>query len=166
MGLSSMVATFGNMLWFYFLPTYYSNEFSATPTEISLIYAVWLAVGALGSTPAGALADIFGRKNVIVLSSFVSSLSVFILALSHSFLVSAIALPISGLGSSFFSGVKHADCGIRGNSNESFRLWLFFVAVKRCSCVFPADRWCDDRIKRLPSSIPHGRSIDAFCGGL
>lgn len=97
-----MIATFGNMLWFYFLPTYYSNEFSASPTEISIVYAAWLALGAVGSVPAGALADLYGRKPVVVLSSFISSLSIFIFAVSHNFLISAIALPISGLGSSFF----------------------------------------------------------------
>lgn len=102
MALTSMVATFGNMLWFYFLPTYYSTRFSASPTQISLIYAAWVAIGGLGSTPAGALADIIGRKTVIVISSFVSALSIFILAISHNFLLSALALPISGLGSSFF----------------------------------------------------------------
>jgi len=102
MGVSSMLATFGNTLWFYFLPVYYASEFGATSTQISTIYAVWLAVGALGSTPAGALADLFGRKRIIVLSSFVSAAAILILAFSHNFLVSSIALPISGLGSSFF----------------------------------------------------------------
>jgi MFS transporter, DHA1 family, multidrug resistance protein len=102
MGVSSMIATFGNMLWFYFLPTYYSTRFSATPTEISFIYAAWVALGALGSAPAGALADIFGRKKIIVISSFISTISIFVLAFSQNFSLSAIALPISGVGSSFF----------------------------------------------------------------
>jgi len=102
LGVSSMIATFGNMLWFYFLPTFYSTHFFATPTQISVIFAAWLAVGALGSTPAGALADIFGRKTIIVVSSLISTLAIFILAFSQNFLISAIALPISGLGSSFF----------------------------------------------------------------
>jgi len=97
-----MAATFGNMLWFYFLPAYYSTEFSASPTQISLIYAAWVAIGGLGSTPAGALADVIGRKSIIVISSFISAFSIFILAISHSFILSALALPISGLGSSFF----------------------------------------------------------------
>lgn len=97
-----MVATFGNTLWFYFLPVYYSQIYGANPLEISAIYAVWLAIAAFGSTPAGALADSFGRKPVIVFSSLISALAIFIFALSNSFLMAAIALPISGLGSAFF----------------------------------------------------------------
>lgn len=97
-----MLATFGNTLWFYFLPVYYSQAFSATPFQISVIYAAWLAVVAFGSAPAGALADTYGRKNVIVFSSLISAVAIFIFAFSNNFLISAIALPISGLGSSFF----------------------------------------------------------------
>jgi MFS family permease len=102
MGLSSMVATFGNTLWYYFLPIYYSKVFGATPLQISIIYAFWLAIGAFGSSPAGALADAYGRKPVIVFSSIVSAVAIFIFAFSKSLLISAIALPIVGLGSSFF----------------------------------------------------------------
>jgi MFS family permease len=102
MGLSSMLATFGNTLWFYFLPVYYANQFSATPYQTSVIYAAWIAVYSIGSSPAGALADRFGRKKIIVLSSFISTGSIFIFALSQNFLAAAIALPISGLGSAFF----------------------------------------------------------------
>jgi MFS family permease len=102
MGLSSMLATFGNTLWFYFLPVYYANLFSATPYQISIIYAAWIAASAIGSSPAGALADRFGRKKIIVLSSFISTASIFIFAFSQNFLLAAIALPISGLGSAFF----------------------------------------------------------------
>ncbi|MDG6994940.1 MAG: MFS transporter [Nitrososphaerota archaeon] len=102
MGLSSMVATFGNTLWFYFLPIYYSETYNATPMEISAIYAVWLATAALGSAPAGLLADAYGRKNMIVASSLISAAAVFLFAASNSLLLAAIALPISGLGSSFF----------------------------------------------------------------
>ncbi|MGI0091762.1 MAG: MFS transporter [Nitrososphaerales archaeon] len=102
LGLSSMLATFGNTLWFYFLPVYYSDVFKASPLQISVIYSIWIAVVALGSSPAGALADTYGRKSVIVFSSLVSAVAIFIFAISNNFLLSAIALPISGLGSSFF----------------------------------------------------------------
>ncbi len=134
MGLSSMIATFGNMLWFYFLPIYYASRFSASPTEISLIYAAWLAVGALGSTPAGALADIFGRKIVIVVSGFISAISIFILAFSQSFLLSAIALPISGLGSSFYLVsntliAESVEAGKRGSAFGYFSSMASFVAA-------------------------------------
>ncbi len=102
MGLSSMVATFGNMLWFYFLPVYYTEAYHASPIEISGIYSVWLAIAALGSAPAGVLADAYGRKNIIILSSLISAAATYLFAFSNSFLLAAIALPIAGLGSSFF----------------------------------------------------------------
>ena len=102
MGLSSMVATFGNTLWFYFLPIYYTDIFGASPVLITIIYAIWSAIAALGSAPAGVLADRFGRKNVIVLSSAISAVSVFVFAFSSSFMLSALALALAGLGSSFF----------------------------------------------------------------
>jgi MFS family permease len=102
MGTSSMLATFGNTLWFYFLPVYYSQEFDASPFQISVIYAAWLAIAAFGSAPAGALADAYGRKKVIVFSSLISAVAIFIFAFSNNLVISAIALPISGLGSSFF----------------------------------------------------------------
>ena len=102
MGTSSMIATFGNMLWFYFLPIFYSDKFRATAAQIGLVYAAWLAIGALGSAPAGALADAFGRKPIIILSSAISAVSIFIFAFSGEFWLSAFALPVSGLGSAFF----------------------------------------------------------------
>ena len=102
MGLTSMLANFGNALWFYFLPIYYFEVFGANPVQITIIFAVWSAIAALGSAPAGALADSIGRKNVIVMSSIISTFSILMFAFSTNFLISAIALPISGLGSSFF----------------------------------------------------------------
>lgn len=97
-----MLANFGNALWFYFLPIYYFEVFGASPVQITIIFAIWSAIAALGSAPAGALADAIGRKNVIVASSVISTFSILIFAFSTNFLISAIALPISGLGSSFF----------------------------------------------------------------
>jgi|SRR5579875_272694 len=102
MGLTSMIANFGNTLWFYFLPIYYFEVFDASPVEITIVFAVWYTIAALGSAPAGALADSIGRKKVVVISSLISSGSIFVFAFSNSFIISAIALPLSGLGSAFF----------------------------------------------------------------
>ncbi len=97
-----MIATFGNTLWFYFLPIYYTEVFGASPLLITTIYAIWSAIAALGSAPAGVLADKFGRKSIIVTSSLISAASVFVFAFSNIFLLSALALALAGLGSSFF----------------------------------------------------------------
>ncbi len=105
MGLTSMVATFGNMLWYFFLP-YYFQSFGATAFQIGSVYAIWLAVIAVGAAPAGALADRFGRKNIIVLSSTISVVAVFMLAFSNGFLISAIAFSLVGLGTAFFQVSK------------------------------------------------------------
>ncbi|MGI0083491.1 MAG: MFS transporter [Nitrososphaerales archaeon] len=96
-----MVATFGNYLWFFFLPDYYHSNFGASSFAIGVIYGAWFLALGLGTAPAGALADIFGRKMIIVVSGLISSASIFILAFSSNFLLSAIAFPLSGLGSSF-----------------------------------------------------------------
>jgi MFS family permease len=102
MGLTGMVATFGNVLWFYFLPIYYENVFHLNPVDIGLVYALWLALTALGVAPAGALADTFGRKNIIVVSSFVSAISAFMFAFAKEFWVSALAFALQGLGQALF----------------------------------------------------------------
>ena len=102
MGFTSMLANFGNFLWFYFLPVYYMEFFNATPFQITTIFAIWSAIAALGSGPAGYLADIIGRKNVVVISGVISAAAIFIFAFSNNFLLSALALPVLGLGSSFF----------------------------------------------------------------
>ncbi len=96
-----MIATFGNYLWFYFLPNYYNSKFGASPFVISIIYGAWFLAVGLGTAPAGALADIFGRKVVIVISGLISSAGIFMLAFSNNFLLSAIGFPLSGLGTSF-----------------------------------------------------------------
>lgn len=131
MGLSSMVATFGNTLWFYFLPVYYSQIYNAGPIEISAIYAVWLAIAALGSAPAGAIADAYGRKNVIVLSSLISAAAIFLFAVSNSLILAAIALPISGLGSSFFrvANTLVAESSETGRRGRAFGTYSMLASI-------------------------------------
>jgi MFS family permease len=102
LGTTTMLATFGNYLWFFFLPNYYASNFGTSPLVISIIYGAWFLAVGLGAAPAGALADIFGRKIIIVISGLVSSAGIFMLAFfSNNFLLSAIAFPLSGLGTSF-----------------------------------------------------------------
>ncbi len=98
-----MVATFGAYTWSYFLPLYFQEEFHASAPVIGLVYTVWLVMIGLGAAPAGALADKYGRKIIVVLAGLISSFGVFLLASSHSFVLDAIAFPLTGLGSSFLS---------------------------------------------------------------
>ena len=96
-----MVATFGNYLWFFFLPLYYESRFGASPLQLSVVYGAWLLAVGVGIAPAGALADIIGRKPVIVTSGLITSSAAFILAFSNNFVLAAFALPLTGFGSSF-----------------------------------------------------------------
>ena len=98
-----MIATLGAYTWLYFLPNYYSNTFGASPHVIGLIYTAWLVMIGLGAAPAGILADKYGRKRIVVLSGLISAIGVFMLTFSRSFLLAAIAFPITGLGTSFLS---------------------------------------------------------------
>ncbi len=103
LGMSSMVATFGAYTWVSFLPLYYSRNFNASAPVVGLIYTAWLLAIGLGAAPAGALADIYGRKIVVTMAGIISSVGVFILAFSHIFILAAIAFPITGVGTSFLS---------------------------------------------------------------
>jgi MFS family permease len=103
LGISSMVATFGAYTWTYFLPLYFSRIFNASAPEIGLAYTVWVLMIAVGAAPAGALADKYGRKIIVVLAGVISSLGVFLLAFSHSFALDTVAFSLTGLGTSFLS---------------------------------------------------------------
>jgi MFS family permease len=103
LGISSMVATFGAYTWAYFLPLYFHDDFGVSAPIIGLVYTAWLIMIGLGAAPAGALADKYGRKIIVVLAGVISSFGVFLLAFSHSFVIDAVAFPLTGLGTSFLS---------------------------------------------------------------
>jgi MFS family permease len=103
LGISSMIATFGAYAWTFFLPLYFSRVFNASAPEIGLVYTAWVLLIGIGAAPAGALADKYGRKNMVVLGSTISSIGVFLLAFSHNFSLDAFAFPLTGLGTSFLS---------------------------------------------------------------
>jgi DHA1 family multidrug resistance protein-like MFS transporter len=98
-----MVATFGAYTWTFFLPLYFSKVFHTSSAEIGLVYTAWLLMIGAGAAPAGALADRYGRKGIVVLAGAVSSAGVFLLAFSHSFVLDAVAFSLTGLGTSFLS---------------------------------------------------------------
>ena len=131
LGLSSMVATFGAYTWTYFLPLYFSHDFGSPAAVIGLVYTAWLLMIGVGAAPAGALADKYGRKIIVVLAGIISSLGVFLLAFSHSFVLSAIAFPLTGLGTSFLSVqnvmvAESVDAKKRGSAFGNF-LTLTYV---------------------------------------
>jgi DHA1 family multidrug resistance protein-like MFS transporter len=128
-----MVATFGAYTWVSFLPLYYSRTFSnASPPVVGLIYTSWLLAIGLGAAPAGALADIYGRKIVLTLAGIISSAGVFILAFSHNFILAAVAFPITGVGTSFLSisnvmVAESVDPHKRGTAFGKFQMLAHFL---------------------------------------
>src|SRR5487761_1219362 len=131
LGTTTMIATFGNYLWFFFLPNYYHTNFGASFSEIGLIYGAWFLALGLGTAPAGALADIFGRKKIVVISGLISSASIFLLAFSNNLLLSAVAFPLSGLGTSFLqvSNVLVAETVEKERRGVAFGTFQTFTYV-------------------------------------
>lgn len=131
LGTTTMVATFGNYLWFFFLPIYYQINFGASASEIGLVYGAWFLAVSLGTAPAGWLADKIGRKKVIVISGLISSSSILLLAFTMNFLVAAIAYPLSGVGTSFIqiSNVMVAETVEKERRGVAFGTFQTFAYV-------------------------------------
>jgi MFS transporter, DHA1 family, multidrug resistance protein len=132
LGISSMVATFGAYTWVSFLPLYYSRNFNASAPDVGLIYTAWLLAIGVGAAPAGALADIYGRKIVVTMAGLISSVGVFILAFSHIFILSAVAFPITGVGTSFLSisnvmVAESVDPKKRGSAFGKFQMLTYIL---------------------------------------
>ncbi len=128
-----MIATFGNYTWSWFLPIYYSNTFGASPVLIGFLYTCWYALIAIGSTPAGILADRYGRKPVVASAGFISTVGVLLLAFSHSLIISGIAFLFTGLGTGFLqiSNVivtESVEKERRGTAMGTFQLFTYLTA--------------------------------------
>src|SRR5579883_1537881 len=131
MGLTGMAATFGNVLWFYFLPIYYEGKFGLSSIEIGYIYALWLVLTAIGVAPAGALADTFGRKKIIVLSSLISAASAFLFAIAKQLWVAAFAFALQGVGQAFFqvSNTLVAESIEKQRRGTAFGSYMMFTQI-------------------------------------
>jgi MFS family permease len=127
-----MVAAFGNYTWTFFLPLYYADKFGSSPPVIGLVYTAWLLLIGLGAAPAGALADRYGRKIIVVLAGLISALGVLILAYSSGFILAAIAFPITGLGTSFLSIsnvmiAESVEAKRRGTAFGTFQMMTYIL---------------------------------------
>jgi MFS family permease len=130
LGTASMIATFGSTTWFFFLPIYYTTKFDVSALTISIIYAAWLAATALGPSSAGKLADIYGRKVIVVASGLISGGATFLLAFSSgNFLLSATAFPLAGFGTSFLgiSRVMVAESVVANRRGVAFGTYQTFT---------------------------------------
>ena len=74
LGCTSAVATFANLAWMFFFPIYL-QDMGLNAIHISSIYTIASGFQVLMLFPSGYLGDKYGSKNLIVLGSFVASLS-------------------------------------------------------------------------------------------
>ncbi len=89
-------------LWvFYYLR--FTNYGGIGLIETSLIIAMTVS-----EIPTGAIADLIGKRNCLVLSFFLQAFGIFILAFYPTLLTSIIGVFIAGIGASFFSGTFEA----------------------------------------------------------
>lgn len=79
LGISSMVATFANAMWIFFLPLLLQDQ-GLTAFHVGAIYGLSMLLVSLIQVPAGAFVDKCGRKTSVVLASLVGSSSVLLLA--------------------------------------------------------------------------------------
>ncbi len=79
-----------------------------TITNVALIIALGSLAAVLFEVPTGAIADLFGRKNSLLLGSFILLISVSLLWVGGSFGMILLAVILSALGGGLFSGTDSA----------------------------------------------------------
>jgi MFS transporter, OFA family, oxalate/formate antiporter len=133
LGSTSMVATFGNYTWSFFLPLYFSTIFGATPVLISVLYTGWYGMIALSSTLGGFLSDKYGRRPVVGAAGFISAGGVSLLAISHYFILSALGFIVTGIGTgllqtSYVIVAESVEKERRGTAMGTFQLFTYLTA--------------------------------------
>jgi len=73
-----------------------------------MVFSVVSLSSAIAEVPTGVISDFIGRKKTIIVGALFSTLSLFVYALSGSFLMLAIGSIFGGIGRSFFSGNNDA----------------------------------------------------------
>ncbi len=76
--------------------------------EVNLVNAIFFFTLFICEIPTGAFADIFGRKQSFVMACAITSLSMFVYGLSHTFWGFALAESLAAVGNTFRSGAFQA----------------------------------------------------------
>jgi DHA1 family multidrug resistance protein-like MFS transporter len=98
LGITSAIGTFGNTLWWFFLPLLLQSQ-GLSAYQMGMVYSAATLVGAFLQIPSGTLVDRFGRKIMIVLGGLISALSVLLLAIAPNPTWAALAVvSFSGVG--------------------------------------------------------------------
>ncbi len=110
--------------------TYLEKTISLSEQQLSLIVAAVLAGSAVSSVVAGALADLFGRKPMMIISAIMFVLSVAIIYVSNSFVPLLLGRLLQGASGGFIAVVVPlylAEClpaSSRGRGTSLFQLFL------------------------------------------
>jgi len=94
----------------FFLPIlalYYEKELYST-TNVAIIFAVEAIAGVLFEMPTGAIADLFGRKNTIILDHITMLCALVVLWIGGSMAMFILYAVLSALSRSLASGTYHA----------------------------------------------------------
>ncbi|MGV8141803.1 MAG: MFS transporter [Candidatus Woesearchaeota archaeon] len=94
----------------FFLPIYtlYVQQELFTAVNVALIISVQTFFGMIFEIPTGAIADLFGRKNTLILSGFISLVALFFLSIGGSLWMFMLFAVISALSGSLISGTDTA----------------------------------------------------------
>jgi sugar porter (SP) family MFS transporter len=109
---------------------YLGKTISLTEAQESLVVAAVLAGGTLSSVAAGALAEFFGRKKVMIAAAFLFVASVGLIAAAQSFASLVLGRTLQGLSAGMIAVVVPlylAEClppAIRGRGTAIFQLFL------------------------------------------
>jgi MFS family permease len=105
LGLTSTFGSFGNLLWFFFLPIIFESQ-GLAPTGIGVVYSITALISVVIQIPIGAIfVDGWGRKKTIVLGGFISAASVAAIGLSRSLLTTVVAFVVWGTAGGSFTGL-------------------------------------------------------------
>lgn len=100
----SYIQSFFHYLYF-FLPIWYAFETQyASPAQLGVLYALAHLVQVIFEVPTGALADIIGRKKIIVLGLLIEGFSYIWISQTRSFEWLIVGYIVSGIGVTFISG--------------------------------------------------------------
>ncbi|MFC1687110.1 MFS transporter [Patescibacteria group bacterium] len=98
----------GGMLFFLPIVALYYESTLFSLTNVAIIYATEGIVSVLFQIPAGAIADLFGRKKTVVLGNFVGIIALVFLAIGGSMLMFILFAVILAIASSLVRGADSA----------------------------------------------------------
>lgn len=97
---ASFIDQLGGFMIFPFFALYFTSKFNVSLTQAGLVFGIWSIVSIAGGTLGGALADRYGRKNLMMVGLVFSALFSLAMALVENFALVYLTAAIGGLFSS------------------------------------------------------------------